>query len=107
MNETLTLALALAAGVLLGAVFFGGLWWTVRKGVSSRRPMLWFLGSLLFRTSMALAGFYVVAGGHWDRLLACLLGFISARFIVTRLAGPPVEHGSTPQKEAIDAPESR
>ena len=35
MNETLTLALAWSAGVLLGAIFFGGLWWTVRKGVSS------------------------------------------------------------------------
>ena len=46
---------------LLGAIFFGGLWWTVRKGVASRRPALWFLGSLLLRTSIALAGFYVVA----------------------------------------------
>jgi F1F0 ATPase subunit 2 len=107
MNETLTLALALAAGVLLGAVFFGGLWWTVRKGVSSKRPMLWFLGSLLLRTSVALAGFYVVAGGHWDRLLACLLGFISARFIVTRLTGPPVQACNTSGKEAVDAPGSR
>ena len=62
MNETLTLALALAAGVLLGAIFFGGLWWTVRKGVSSQRPALWFLGSLLLRMSIALAGFYFVSG---------------------------------------------
>ena len=49
MNEVLTLALALLAGVALGAVFFGGLWWTVRKGVSSKHPALWFLGSLLLR----------------------------------------------------------
>ena len=64
------LALALAAGVLLGAVFFGGLWWTVRKGLSSEQPALWFLGSLLLRTSITLAGFYFVSGGHWERLLA-------------------------------------
>jgi hypothetical protein len=32
MNETLSLVLALVTGVLLGAIFFGGLWWTVRKG---------------------------------------------------------------------------
>ena len=32
MNETLILVLALATGVLLGAIFFGGLWWTVQKG---------------------------------------------------------------------------
>ena len=85
MNETLTLVLALVTGVLLGAMFFGGLWWTVRKGVSSKRPALWFFGSLLLRTSIALAGFYFVAGGHWERLLVCLLGFVIARLIVTRL----------------------
>ena len=103
MNETLMLVLALVAGVLLGAMFFGGLWWTVCKGVSSQRPALWFLGSLLLRTSIILGGFYVVSGGHWDRLLACLLGFVIARFIVTRLtraAGKPTYLA----QEAIHAP---
>jgi F1F0 ATPase subunit 2 len=84
-NETLTLVLALVTGVLLGAMFFGGLWWTVQKGVSSKRPALWFFGSLLLRTSIALAGFYFIARGHWERLLVCLLGFVIARLIVTRL----------------------
>ena len=85
MNETLGLALALVTGFLLGAIFFGGLWWTVRKGFSSRQPALWFFGSLLLRMSVALAGFYLVAGGHWQRLMLCLLGFVMARHIVTRL----------------------
>ena len=85
MNETLTLILASVAGVLLGALFFGGLWWTVQKGLSSKRSALWFLGSLLLRMSIALAGFYFVSGGHWKRLLACLLGFVMARLIVIRL----------------------
>jgi F1F0 ATPase subunit 2 len=100
MNETLTLLLALVPGGVLGTIFFGGLWWTVRKGVSSKQPSLWFFGSLLLRMSIALSGFYFVSGGHWDRLLACLLGFVIARFIVTRLTGPPVEHHSSPAKEA-------
>ncbi|MDH4361339.1 MAG: ATP synthase subunit I [Nitrospirota bacterium] len=85
MNEILGLMPALIAGVLLGAMFFGGLWWTVRKGVSSTRPARWFFGSLLLRTSITLAGFYVVSDGHWMRLLACLLGFTLARLTVTRL----------------------
>ena len=88
MNETLTLVLALVTGVLLGAIFFGGLWWTVRKGVSSERPALWFLGSLLLRTSITLTGFYFVSRGDWQRLLMCLLGFLIARPIVTRLTRP-------------------
>ena len=77
--------LALVTGVVLGVMFFGGLWWTIQKGVSSTRPALWFFGSLLLRTSIALVGFIVMARGHWERLLLCLLGFIIARHIVARL----------------------
>ena len=83
MNETLTLALAWAGGALLGAIFFGGLWWTVRRGVSSKQPALWFFVSLLARMSIALAGFYFVSRGHWERLMLCLAGFLMARLVVT------------------------
>lgn len=100
MNESVGQMGAVVAGVLLGTMFFGGLWWTVRQGVSAKRPALWFLGSLLLRTGIVLAGFYVVAGGHWERLLLCLLGFVIAHFIVTRLTGPPVGHHNFPVKEA-------
>ena len=67
------------AGGLLGVFFFGGLWWTVQKGVTSESPAVWFLGSLLLRTGVILAGFYFVSQGHWSRLVACLLGFLIAR----------------------------
>ena len=103
MTETLTLVLAWVAGGALGAMFFGGLWWTVQKALSSTRPALWFFGSLLLRMSLALAGFYFVAGGHWQRLLACLLGFIIARVVVTRLTGAAKKPTYLAQ-EAGDAP---
>jgi F1F0 ATPase subunit 2 len=85
MNELLILAFALVAGGLLGAVFFGGLWWTVVRAVSSKQPALWFFCSMLMRTGIVLSGFYFVSGGDWKRLLASLLGFILARLVVTRL----------------------
>ena len=99
INDIPAMVLALVAGVLLGALFFGGLWWTVRKGISSKRPGLWFMGSLLLRTSIVLAGFYFVSAAHWERLPACLIGFVIARLIVTRLTGPPVETHNSPAKE--------
>lgn len=86
MNETLRVVLALVGGVSLGGIFFGGLWWTVRKGVSSIHPALLFFGSLLLRTLIALAGFYFVGRGDWERLVGCLIGFVVARLIVTRLS---------------------
>jgi F1F0 ATPase subunit 2 len=87
MNELLLPVLVLFAGMLLGAVFFGGLWWTVQKGVTAKQPALWFGTSLLLRTGIVLAGFYLVSGADWKRLLLCLLGFIIARFAVIRLTG--------------------
>jgi F1F0 ATPase subunit 2 len=104
MNETLMLVLACAAGGGLGAVFFGGLWWTVRKGVSSKQPALWFFASLLVRMSIALAGFYFVGRGHWERLVVCLLGFILARLAVMWLTRPSGENQTCPAREASHAP---
>ncbi len=88
MNEAMQLALVLFAGMLLGAMFFGGLWWTVQRGLVSPRPALWFIGSLLLRTGLALAGFYLVAGSDWRRMVACLAGFVLARIIILRIGRP-------------------
>ncbi len=84
MTEVLSLILTLLVGMSLGAMFFGGLWWTVRRVFSSNQPALWFLGSLLLRTWLAMTGFYFVARGNWVRLPVCLVGFVAARLIVTR-----------------------
>lgn len=82
MNSPLLLALAAAAGVVLGLVFYGGLWWTVRRGLTARNPALWFSGSLLLRLALVGAGFYLVTEGQWPRLVACLTGFLLARILV-------------------------
>ena len=79
------MTLAFIAGILLGTVFFGGLWLTVKKAVAAANPALWFLASSLVRTAIVLAGFYYIANGDWQKLVICLLGFIAARFMVLRL----------------------
>jgi len=104
MNNILILALALGAGLLFGGIFFGGLWWTVHNGVSSKRPALWFLGSRLLRMGLVLVGFYFVGQGDWQRLVACLIGFIIARLIVLRLTRTTVEQSHPTAKEAGHAP---
>lgn len=87
MTETLFLLLALIGGLLLGVFFYGGLWWTVRKGLASSRPALWFPASFLLRTGIAMGGMSVFFGGRWQRLLVCLLGFLAARLFAIRLGG--------------------
>ena len=103
-NDLPPLMLAGAAGLLIGGMFFGGLLWTVRRALSSPSPALWFFASLLLRTGLALAGFYLVAGPHWARWAACLLGFTVARLVVTRLSRPPAAATATPSTEPRHAP---
>ncbi len=86
---TAALALCSAAGGLLGLLFFGGLWWTLRRAFMSPRPALWVGGSLLIRILSVAAGFVIVAAGDWRRLLACLLGFWAARVVVVRFTARP------------------
>ncbi|MCL4745258.1 MAG: ATP synthase subunit I [Burkholderiaceae bacterium] len=81
-------AVSIVAGAALGAVFFGGLWWTVRRGAASPVAARWFLGSVVLRTAIVLAGFYVVGAGQAVRLGLCLLGFLLARAIVLRITRP-------------------
>lgn len=84
MRDAFNLIPALIAGLMLGGVFFGGLWWTVRKGLASNVPALWFLISMLVRTGVTLGGFYLISRGHFERLAVCLAGFLLARILVTR-----------------------
>lgn len=104
MGDLAALLLACGAGFALGALFFGGLWWTVRKALSAKRPALWFLTSMLLRTGFTLAGFYFVADGRWNRLLLSLFGFLIARFLITRLTAPPVQSRTHRAEEAAHAP---
>ena len=104
MNETLAWMLAAAAGLVLGAIFFGGLWWTVRIGLSSPHPAVWFLGSLVARMGIVIVGFYFVGQGNGMRLMACLLGFVIARLAVTRLTRTAPEPQSRTTQEVHHAP---
>lgn len=84
LPNTEGLAFAALAGFALGALFYASLWWTLRRILASSRPALWQLGGMLSRMALALGGFYLVGGGQWQQLLACLLGFMLARPVIMR-----------------------
>ena len=84
MTDLSTAALGFMAGSALGGVFYGGLWWTVRR-VSGKALGRWLVGSFLLRTLVVLLGFFAVARGPWQGLAACFTGFVAARVVVTRL----------------------
>ncbi len=86
MNEFMALFLAGAAGMGLGLFYFGGLWLTVGRLPTCRWPSPLVLASFVGRTAVVVVGFYFVMGGRWERILACLVGFIMARkFLIARV----------------------
>jgi F1F0 ATPase subunit 2 len=95
MTCLLTLSFDFIAGLLLGAIFYGGLWWTVRR-IRSKAAGLWLAGSFLVRTMIALAGCYAVARGPWYGAAACLAGFLAARLAVTCSTRVRASAGSPP-----------
>jgi len=101
-----TLAAALA-GVALGGFFFGSLWWAVRRTLSAAAcapSMAAHLGILVARLAITLLGFYLVGAGHWQRLLACLVGFLVARVVVTRMTQAWIRHQTGPTSRAASHP---
>lgn len=89
MSELLGYLLALVAGAALGVFYFGGLWWTTQRIIAASNPALLAFASFVVRTVVTLAGFYLVAGGQWVRLIVCLAGFLLARTVLVRRWGPP------------------
>jgi F1F0 ATPase subunit 2 len=76
---------ALAAGMVLGTIFFGGLWWTVSRGLNAAIPAVWFGLSALLRMAIAVSGLYYFAHLGLPSLIACLCGLLIARVAIKRL----------------------
>ena len=102
MSEILSVILALIAGLGLGTLFFGGLWITVQRALKSTIPGLWFSGGLISRLTITMLGFYFVGKGNWQRLLACTVGFIVARYIVLYVTKRIEEKRSQIRKEVVN-----
>lgn len=105
--EPVVLAAAAVAGGGLGGLHYGGLWATVRGLPVARRPTALWLISFALRMGATGGGFYLVSGGRWERLLACLAGFLVARAVLVRRARRGLGPSRAPGREVEpDAPES-
>lgn len=89
MTQVLSMGIGLAAGALIGYLYFRGLWWTVRRMTETqnrdRTPYGLALFSFAVRSAMALAGFYLLLSLlGWEAMALALAGFIAVRIVAVR-----------------------
>ena len=84
MMPAIELIVCAATGAFLACLFYGGLWMTVQRLPTARHPAALALGSLTIRTVCVLAGFLLLNHGHWQNVVAILLGLIAGRIAVSR-----------------------
>ncbi len=90
MGDVLLILFALVVGGVLGFFYFGGLWLTLRRLPGSRSPHTLALLSFFGRTVVVLLTIFLVAKESWQRIAACLVGFIVVRgVLIHRLKPPP------------------
>lgn len=80
--------LGLMGGAAVGALYFGGLWLTLRRIISTQHPLVLAAVSFIVRAAAALAIFYLIMKSGWQPLVAAMVGFLIVRMAVTRLLGP-------------------
>lgn len=76
------LMIGLGAGALAGAVFFGGLHWTVWRLAAARRPAALAAGSFVVRSAAVVAVFFLMMNGSFFRALAGLAGLVVVRTVI-------------------------
>ena len=77
---------SIISGGLAGLIYFGGLWYTVRKLAFSAIPHGLLILSMALRLAIVLMAFFMLVRLSWFYLLIALISFILVRqFMIYRI----------------------
>lgn len=91
-HDTIFLVLQLTAGIGISILYYGTLWLTIQVLPLVRHPKILMLGSFAGRMIIILSASYLIImcmDGHWERLMACMLGFLLTRLFLIRYCFNP------------------
>lgn len=94
-SEIGSLILRIPAGILIGVMFYGGLWLTVSRLTRTSSPVLLSVTSLFLRMGLLLVSIWYLSGGRASGILGCTIGLMASRILLTRtslLTGDRQEH---------------
>ncbi|MGC9314295.1 MAG: ATP synthase subunit I [bacterium] len=84
----LGIILSVTAGGIVGLVFFGGLWLSVKSIPTAKNPAAFMLLSFVARIAVFVAAFYAIAKwGNWAHLVIALASALIVRSILIRTIG--------------------
>ncbi|REJ31930.1 MAG: hypothetical protein DIU83_10330, partial [Bacillota bacterium] len=73
------IVVAAVAGLVLGGVYFWGLWWTSRRVGTTAAPGLLFFVSFVVRMAVLLSGLWVVTRGRLVETAVAVVGIMAGR----------------------------
>lgn len=82
MIKLLEIFVCILIGVVLGFIYFGGLWLTVRKLLFYRKSAVLVLLSFLIRNGFLIFALFLIGRkGEWVNLIFVLIGIIGTRWM--------------------------
>jgi F1F0 ATPase subunit 2 len=69
-------------GIILGIIFFGGLYLTILKLGNVKNPSILFAVSFMLRMAILLGGLFLLSQNGYQGVLFALLGIILAKFLM-------------------------
>ncbi len=74
---------ALLIGIVVGVIFFGGLYYTVQKINDVKYPNLIMGLSFVVRMVILVGMFYYLSKGGYKDIIFALIGVMAARIVIT------------------------
>jgi len=71
-------------GIILGLIFFGGLYYTTQKLPKAKKPALLMFSSITIRMIILVGGLYLIFSNEISRLLIAILGVFISKYIVVK-----------------------
>lgn len=81
------MAVGFMGGVLLGIVFFGGLYWSVQMIGRVKYPGPLMAVSAIVRMAVLLLGIYFLGGNDINRFLSVMAGVVLVKFLMIFIVG--------------------